>query len=1032
MDRHHASAPFPSLRWNASTCALILCALPIGACSGGGSDPASTALPQVHSGPVVPGEELPRPGGGTFFVDPNQSGNGAQLHLAEMFWGRLVDVHDADASGEVRAEPRFRDFVINESIVSDGVNYTLASSPVTHRTRLVIHAKKGSQLFDDLLRAAVQGMPPIVPKHDNGSSLPPFSFAARNACLVLRFDDLLKDDSDAALLEMVRARVGYPPTTPFEARMLFDPNHGGLAGSEFHSTRVLLDLTVSEFEWMPAPLALNPLGFPASQSTSPAPNVSVRIPTQIHLPSGQSRVLTNLAGNALDPFTNGPVDTFGPTRDVVRAMRSGNQEDQNNGFLLDLERPRLLGSFPLVIERARAASDQTLFLDVAFSSGCRLAPAPRDGLSAGDAFLEVLDPAVPDRSGRIRKLHVRPALPIADPAVLLGNGQLLAAFDPARAPRLQTACWLRFLPQAPTPSTGVSTTAQVSARFSEPMDPTGLESLDNFLIVRGAAVPGGSSANPTSIVVGDVLSSSALDAFTFAPLLPLAHTQGVADPYHVELTGLRDLAGNPLQHELPFADFRIDPLEATQANGSVVLRFGSSDEIGPDGLPDLRGQFFYDFSRGRLLPRPVSFTSWPVDRNNPVPSIMIPVAGGVFTPLNPLGSKLQALWRYCDVGWNVRDETKYNQDVFGLNWSPRGGLVINDFFEQFEIRLAHGRFLPDESIDNFLLPRWPASGLLGGPNLFTDNLLVDPVSPQKVVHPRSLGYAVSAADLFHTSTLTPLLPYPLNQGGGPPSTYTWRDTAVLAEAGPNNQGIPMDIEAGAPLFLEPQAGTIASAGSVPSFGLPLLIEYRCYPSDTGVGLNTFDVSLAINSSALPAFRAYSSGGINRFGVAEVVHPDTELSPRGGFNALSSPPGQRTRLSAENVFYIGQLDTVTRISRVHTVWLDTGAAAPAYLTARAAPSAAQLPSGTSVLLDFRGAVGFSPNALTAPFDSRRLDPYGDLTLGTAAFLNGSATWTSNIAAVNGARYLQARLTFVNNIATGMSAELSALGIPFLSN
>ena len=39
-----------------------------------------------------------------------------------------------------------------------------------------------------------------------------------------------------------------PPTRFHEARILFDRNHGGVAGGRFHSTRVLIDLTVSESE----------------------------------------------------------------------------------------------------------------------------------------------------------------------------------------------------------------------------------------------------------------------------------------------------------------------------------------------------------------------------------------------------------------------------------------------------------------------------------------------------------------------------------------------------------------------------------------------------------------------------------------------------------------------------------------------------------------------------------------------------------------------------------------------------------------
>jgi hypothetical protein len=254
---------------------------------------------------------------------------------------------------------------------------------------------------------------------------------------------------------------------------------------------------------------------------------------------------------------------------------------------------------------------------------------------------------------------------------------------------------------------------------------------------------------------------------------------------------------------------------------------------------------------------------------------------------------------------------------------------------------------------------------------------------------------------------------------------------VLAKAGPNNAGIPMDIEAGPPLFLENQAGTLAGPGSVPSFGLPLLMEFRCYPSNVGLGLNALDVSLAINSSALPAFRVFSSGGINTAGNPEVVNPDAELSPHGGLNPLSTPPGQHTR-SAENVFYIGQLDVVTRLSRAHIVWLDTGVVSPEYLSPITSPSPADLPAGTQVALEYRGAVGFSPDALTAPFDASRIDPYGDIRTGTVSFLNGLGTWTDDIHAVDGARYLQVRLTFVNDIASGARPELSSLGISFIGD
>lgn len=273
------------------------------------------------------------------------------------------------------------------------------------------------------------------------------------------------------------------------------------------------------------------------------------------------------------------------------------------------------------------------------------------------------------------------------------------------------------------------------------------------------------------------------------------------------------------------------------------------------------------------------------------------------------------------------------------------------------------------------------------------------------------------------------MPFPMNNSTAPTVTYTWRDTAALGTAAGQGAGIPLDIEVGAPLFLDPgPQGSVAPAGQVPSFGLPLLMEYRCYPSDSGVGLNAFDISLAINSSVRPNFRAFSTGGLNTSGTLITKNPDLQLAPSGGFNPGSSPPGKRTRFTEDNSFYIGQLDIVIRVSRVHTVWVDTLLSSPIYSTPILNPSTGGQPEGTQVILEYRGATSFSPDA-EDPFDAQRLDAYGDLEVGQVQFLNGVDTWLSDIRNASGARYYQTRISFINNIQTGLNAELSAIGIAF---
>jgi len=566
--------------------------------------------------------------------------------------------------------------------------------------------------------------------------------------------------------------------------------------------------------------------------------------------------------------------------------------------------------------------------------------------------------------------------------------------------------------------------------FSESMDPESARPFDTLRIVRGNGAP---PADATGIVVAELTLSAELTSFGIQPLLPLSHIQGTASPYQVQIVsgpaGVLDLAGNPLVLGIDPIDFTLDPDAPSEANGGIVMRFTGADELPPIGALDLRGSFYYDFDRGLIRPRPVAFFSAPADRSNPVPGLMTPLSFGVHTPLTPLGSKLQHVWRYCDLGWNARDATKFDLDVVGVNWAPIGGQVISDFYSEFEIRLAHSRFLPDEQLDQFLLPKYPNSGLRGGPNnLFTDNILIDPLSPQKVVHPRSLGYTVNPADLFVSQSGTTLMPFPLNEGSGPLSSYTWRDTAVLAKAGPNGAGIPTDIEAGPPLFLENAAGVLAPAGSVPSIGLPLLLEFRCFPSDWGIGLNRLDVSLAINSSALPSFRAFTSGGINTLGQAVAVNPDLATVPSGGFNPFSIPPGQRTR-SIDNVVYMGQLDLVARLSRAHSAWIDTEASPDYFDPVVEADPAPGMPDPRSIVLEYRGADGFSPDAGSGPFDALQLDTYGDVKLGSVLFHGGTSTWSDDVDSIDGARYVQIRLTLVNDIQSGRSPELDSIGLAF---
>jgi len=975
-------------------------------------------------------------------VDPHGGGAASELRLVETFWGRMVDVHAIDGQGGVVIEPVYRDFVISQNILSDGIDFELTTNPLTQRTRLVILRERttdgsGGEAFQELLSRASAGLPPVLPKNYDGSSAPPFSLVARNATLVLRFDDLLNDEEAVVdnLPQLVRVATGYRPTTPYTARIVFGENHGGVANGRFYPTRILVDLSVSPTEAQEGsiPVPVNPVGLPPSDRISSDPNTALRIPTLVDFGSGQFRVLTNVSGQALAPELNGPFDPFLPTRPVVRALRSGNAQDINNGFLFDLHRPELLGTFSLAVTRAdedpegRPGFD--FLLDVAFTTPCQVTPRRGDVLDLVGFQLEVTSFAsTPDGLGVVRNIRASIAgrTPAPNTSMLLGSGRLVTPYFLGGG--LDPACWLRFDPPAATPpSSDVGTDTRIVVRFSEPMNDLSLGAFDTFRVLRGSSL-GSETLMPQDFVVGQLVRSPGREEVRFTPLLPLANRPSI--DYQVQVVGgpegVTDLAGNGLALAPPAIIFRLDPDAPAVENGSLVMRFATVDELFPLGAPDFRGQVFLDAEDGVLRPRPFSIGTAAADRGNPLPSIMTPFPPGVQTPLSPLGSKMMTGWRYADFGWLVDDETRYDLDVIGMNWSPIGGVVLGDFYQRFEMRLAHGSRVMDEAGTTGSGPLFPGTSLRDNPTPFTENILEG--TPQVVVHPRSLGYLLDPASTFTNANGTALVPFPWNRGAGPRTTFTWRDTSILEQGGHGGVGVPLLREVRPPISVDKNAGSFAPPGKVPTVGLPLLWEIRCFPTSSGFGLNPFDISLVFGNFNQLKSRIFSTGGTNISGTPTQKDPDLEISPTGGFNPSSLPPGGGTP-AADPVFYIGQIDIAIRVSRAHTIWLDTRLATPAHLNPVVEPTPTDQPPGTSVLLEFRGAIGFSAPNPTDPFNATLLDAYGDLPDNQVLFHGGENHWSDDVTQADGARFLQIRMSLFNNIETGQSPTLSSIGLVF---
>ncbi|MBM3991752.1 MAG: hypothetical protein FJ298_12185 [Planctomycetes bacterium] len=1043
---------------------LAACALALSACSGSGGGQSGSGTPE--------GTLLSNPASGrSFLVESNSGGSTVALRLIESYWGRLVDVYANDSSTE-----RLRDFVIASELASDGVNYRLERDPLTERERLTILRSGASDEFRQLLLAAEANLQVLLKKGLDPAELPPFTAVPRNSVLVLRFNDVLDDGGSPSPTNVaypgtvtptnVRVLTGYAPTLPYEARIFPDPNHGDLVGGMFHSSRVVIDFSVSESDAISSGLPANSLGLPEAVNIN-QPNVVVRIPTRPVTSAQQFDVLRSLGGRALEFTGNGPTDAAKATADVLRSFRSGGKTnitgDSDNGFLGDTTPPMIVGSQIVTVVGAvnPNAADGTFDLVARFQTfACASKPRLGDVFEVPGQRLQVVTAytgsiATNGTIGPVRVRELCDGCPITLP-VANATGQFLTTFRGLQlgdAPEF-AACFVRFSP-TPTslPATGISPLTTITVRFTEPIDPTTVLAFDTYTLQYDNNKP---STNALySNVIGRVIPSSDLREFTFQPVLPLRKQLpgGQADRYLLEvLGGVSDLAGNALSFGLPPTRFSLSTTAAAVDSGSISLKFNSGDEDG-DSNPEVRGQILFDIQRRLLKPRSVSRFSAVADASVPVVGAMIPFPQPIQTPLSNYGSKLMGVWRYHDVGFGLRDEANHNVDVEGLWWTPFTGTVQSDNFSQFQMSLAHCKFLPDEELSTGLLPNWVGSGLVTN---FDQNRMGntgatwETSEPLTVMHAKSKGYTVLNADTRLSSTGNVVAPWPINRNVDPSQFiyWTWRDTSKTQRAAPQGDGADTQRLQQVTKAAQVKFYTV---NNVPTIGLPMLMEVRTYPDSKASGQNGFKVALAINSSALPYFRMYSTGGVNVNNPTQIkiVQPDSEVAATGGYpqNGLPAP-------GRDNVFYYGQGDFLVRISRMHTIWFDALATGTLFADPVIEPSPDLQPSGTQVVVAYRAATAITlanppPPAGVLPYaNAGNLDPYGDsytgaqqTTIGgntnlvfTPLYLNNPVDtnnrgWKSTVSALTGARFFQARVTFVANPNSSLVPELTSLGFAF---
>jgi hypothetical protein len=354
---------------------------------------------------------------------------------------------------------------------------------------------------------------------------------------------------------------------------------------------------------------------------------------------------------------------------------------------------------------------------------------------------------------------------------------------------------------------------------------------------------------------------------------------------------------------------------------------------------------------------------------------------------------------------------------------------------------------------------YPTSGL--SEESFNANIFEIADHPEQIVYQGQ--YTVNPNSAFLAPSGTVMMPWPTFT-----NTYTWRDSTYGSKkfGAPSGNGVNPDQyfivlgqtppATGSPL--KPWPG-----GAVPSVGLPLLLDFRTYPASdpNSKGLNGFQVTIAVTSSSKPEFRVFSTGGLDTQQAPKTVTPDIApdgTKPTGGYyppGSTQGTPGTKTPPGGPEVYY-GRVDLTVMKSRVYTHFYDltTSVAGLPAVTSPQFNNSNQLliptiqPPGTSVIPEFRGATTINPTNAAAISDARCFDAYGDpypnnntippppsiaSTCGTISGLapapGSSVNFTNDITVINTKRYLQLRLTFVNDIVNNVSPKVTAYGIAY---
>lgn len=1032
---------------------------------------ATFALPALTLGSCIASGDGIGVGSGT------GAGSGkASLVLEDMQWGRLVNVFDL--AGDLVET----DIVIRESVQSDGIRFTLSQNPITQVEILTVLLTQGTPAFEEALADARSGLTSLQAKSFDSPG--PFTKLARNGAIRLVFSEFV--DPSSVDRQTIQVLVGTSEASLSSLEMRYVVKEDVGQNGEPVGV-VILDPTISQIDSQQLGVPENGIGFPESEDQA-TPNIKLRIPTKLNPFINQTLLLTNKAKtqtfdvnrNAAGNSITEPHEFAGLDPVAIRAVRTGNNQDAYNGFLTDTAKPSLIVTQPATIAAVTEVGQQRNLIYAMDVLSCRpMSPKVGDVFEVSGSLVQIT--SVIDTSDNtayeVQGVLLAGTLPGGSIGVAANLTTRYSVADAA-----VQLCFLTITPQ-PTvsfPATGVDPFATISVRFSEPIDVPTVRSLDSMVLssadaganssdnnrewdlAAGESVPDfldrlpgfGSGGGPGRIMFGPVQASGDAQSFTLAPLAGITDAFGEGGALQVSLalrdgnTGILDLAGNVVD----FSSFVAG--HSSQAGVQIsmaavpiptdkyfALRGNGIDEDG-DQAPEYAGQLGPIQGDGILRGRGIVRFSRQADQTNLYVGQRLKFTSGLMTPLTPAGAVLMTCYAYHQLGFGLSSVSEFNLDVEGLNWSPFDGVVFDDTFDRYSLALAHSNRFPDDMINaGSGYPQHQNSGLkrLSG-NIFDSNIYGFGQDPELYADLDEVimfdtDYGLSSVNRFQTPGGVSMYPWPEFD-----STYTWRDTHFplpnggtlqggnATGSGPTNPGgygVPPSVVGGVPTWLN---------GDFPSIALPLLMRFRCYPRGQEFGFNGFQVQIMVGSSNIPAFRVFSTGGRDGGGTWNLVVPDLPpegTAPNGGYNTST---GVATKGFGPELYW-GQVDFVTKVSKVYTHWFDFGGDLNAMSALAIEPTAAQASPGTSVEVQFRSTATIFDTACDdgpSPLNdaSTSFDAYGEYE-GTCATLSIPSDWYSDPAELinDGRQFFQLRFTFVSNIEQDLLAELDAFGFAY---